>query len=309
VRDPSFNASMAPNGMMIVHTGLLARMRNEAQLAAVLGHEAGHYLRRHSVQNWRSLKTKSALTAVVGLAGAAATGATGNNWFDLANAINNALVLSLFSYNRQLESEADAYGLKLLSNAQYPPRAAARVWSQLIEERKASAATRGKRYRDHMKSAFSTHPPSDVRMADLEQSAKQMERNIPGPYDERRASWLAAMSEIRSDLLAEQIKLNDPGASLYLLRSLGEDGWDSLLRYYEGEAYRLRDESGDAERAAEAYAAAVRFPDVLPEAHRQHGYALLKTGRSEEGRLELKRYLELRPQAADAAMVHFSLSQ
>ena len=67
MRQPDFNASMAPNGMMIVHTGLLAHMRNEAQLAAVLGHESGHYLRRHSVQNWRSLKSKSAAMAVVGI--------------------------------------------------------------------------------------------------------------------------------------------------------------------------------------------------------------------------------------------------
>lgn len=43
VRSPEFNAAMAPNGMMIVQTGLLVRMRNEAQLAAVLGHErVGH---------------------------------------------------------------------------------------------------------------------------------------------------------------------------------------------------------------------------------------------------------------------------
>ena len=42
MRDASFNASMFPSGMMIVNTGLLARIRNEAQFAAVLGHEAGH---------------------------------------------------------------------------------------------------------------------------------------------------------------------------------------------------------------------------------------------------------------------------
>src|SRR5262245_17395284 len=39
VRDPEFNASMFPNGMMLVQSGLLLRMSNEAQLAAVLGHE------------------------------------------------------------------------------------------------------------------------------------------------------------------------------------------------------------------------------------------------------------------------------
>ncbi|HVE54757.1 MAG TPA: M48 family metalloprotease, partial [Ramlibacter sp.] len=44
VRTAQFNASMAPNGSMQVWSGLLLRVDNEAQLAAVLGHELGHYL-------------------------------------------------------------------------------------------------------------------------------------------------------------------------------------------------------------------------------------------------------------------------
>lgn len=49
--ESDFNASMFPNGVMIVNSGLLARVRNEAQLAAVLGHECGHFLRQHSLKN------------------------------------------------------------------------------------------------------------------------------------------------------------------------------------------------------------------------------------------------------------------
>src|SRR5215831_9630937 len=60
VRNPEFNASMAPNGMMLVWTGLLLRMENEAQLAFILGHELGHYLRRHALQQFRDASTKSA---------------------------------------------------------------------------------------------------------------------------------------------------------------------------------------------------------------------------------------------------------
>src|SRR5690606_37144173 len=59
MRNPEFNAAMAPSGVMIVNTGFLARVRNEGQLAAVLGHEAGHYLRRHTLQSWRSIRTMS----------------------------------------------------------------------------------------------------------------------------------------------------------------------------------------------------------------------------------------------------------
>jgi hypothetical protein len=103
VRNPEFNAAMFPNGMMVVHTGLLARVRNEAQLAAVLGHESGHYLRLHSLRSWRDMKTKTATMAVIAVAAAGASGATGQNWYDLANAINNGLFLSLFSFSRDME--------------------------------------------------------------------------------------------------------------------------------------------------------------------------------------------------------------
>lgn len=308
MRNPDFNASMFPNGMMIVHSGFLARMRNEAQMAAVLGHEAGHYLRLHQVRQWRNFKTKSAVMAFVSVAGAAATGATGNNWYDWANAINTGLLASIFSFSREMESEADAFGIKLMREAGYAPHEASAVWSQLIEERKAAAAARNKRYTDQ---TAATHPPSSERMFQLKAYAMEMEGRQRGEVqsETRRAEFLAAIAPVRQSLIEEQIKLNDSGASLYLLNSLAQDGWDGVLRYYEGEAYRLRDEDGDAQRATDAYANAVQFDDAPAEAHRAHGYALLKSGQGEEGRLALAKYLELRPDAADAAMVRFTLGQ
>ena len=53
---PYFNASMAPNGVMILWTGSLLRIQNEAQLALVLGHEFGHYRERHTLQQCSVVK-------------------------------------------------------------------------------------------------------------------------------------------------------------------------------------------------------------------------------------------------------------
>ncbi|MGD9599995.1 MAG: M48 family metallopeptidase [Steroidobacteraceae bacterium] len=311
VRDPDFNASMFPNGMMLVHTGLLARMRNEAQLAAVLGHECGHFLRQHSLQRHRDLRRKATASALFELAAAGATGSTGDNWFNLASGINTVLILSVFTFSREQESEADAYGLKLMGESAYVPGAAAAVWAQLIEERKASAAARNKRYRDRATSQLSTHPPSAGRMQDLAASADELAAGARAgrAFEDRRAEWLAAVAPVRAELLQEQVKLNDPGASLYLLGSLAADGWDGTLRYFEGEAYRLRGGVDDPARAAAAYGAAVAFVDAPAEAWRAHGYALLKAGRTDDGRRALGRYLELKPDAMDAAMVRFSLAQ
>jgi predicted negative regulator of RcsB-dependent stress response len=157
---------------------------------------------------------------------------------------------------------------------------------------------------------FSTHPPTDERMQDLTDSAAALEKEHPGEhYDARRSEWLAAVTPLRAMLLEEQVKLNDPGASLYMLNSLAQDGWDGTLRYYQGEVYRLRSEAGDDNLARTAYAAAVQAPNPPPEAYRMHGYALLQAGQRDAAREALTRYLDLAPQASDAEMVRFSLQQ
>ena len=84
-------------------------------------------------------------------------------------------------------------------------------------------------------------------------------------------------------LLDDQVKLNDPGASQYLIETLARDGWNGLLRFYEGEVWRLRNRAGDDVRAAQSYAVAVAYPDAPAEAWRWHGLSLLKAGRSGGG--------------------------
>jgi predicted Zn-dependent protease len=315
MRDASFNASMAPSGFMIVHTGLLARMRNEAQYAAVLGHEAGHYFRRHSLEGYRNLRRKAAVGAFISAAAGIAAGASAGSgygaqsWIDSANAINAALTMSIFQFSRGQESEADAYGIMLLARAGYSPFAAADVWNQLIDERKASAAQRAKKYKDAAASMLSTHPPSEERMMDLADTAEYLAGKLQEVGIDGREAWLAATRPYQAQLVAEQVSLNDPGASLYLLDSLSRDGWTAVLRYNEGEVYRLRAEAGDDQRAIEAYAAALALPDAPPEAWRAKGYALLKTGHKDEAHAALNRYLELMPGAKDAGMVRFTLDQ
>lgn len=316
VKDPTFNASMAPTGMMMVHTGFLTRIHDEAQFAAVLGHEAGHYFRKHSIEGWRDRKTKSAATAFVAAGANAAAGYTamqgynGQSWIDLANSINEAIVLSFYRFSREQETEADAYGLGLMAKAGYTPESAASVWRQLMEERRASARERDKRYKDHSLSAYSTHPPSGARMEDLAETASRIARDSSAAeVSSRREEWRQAIAPHFATLLDEQVKLNDPGASLYLIESHAREGWNGLLRYYEGETYRLRGDAGDDGKAAQAYAAAVAFTDAPPEAWRAHGYALIKSGNRVDGRQSLSRYLEARPDAKDAAMIRFSLQQ
>jgi predicted Zn-dependent protease len=199
-----------------------------------------------------------------------------------------------------MEAEADAMGTRLIAEAGYPAVEMANVWQQLIGEEAASARYRGKRRRRG--SLFDTHPSPDTRMADLRASAAEV--TVPGrSYDNGRQRYLTAIGSHRQMMLDDQVKLNDPGASQYLIQTLAQDGWNGLLRFYEGEIWRLRNRRDDDDRAAQSYAAAVVYPDAPADAFRWHGISLLKQGRSGEAKAAFSRYLAMKPDAPDALWV------
>jgi predicted Zn-dependent protease len=299
-RIPEFNAMMFPTGFAVVFSGLLLRMRDEAQLAGVIGHEAGHFLRRHMIRSWRDQKRKTDIFSIAAMAagiGGAGIGAYLGDYVQLAQL---GTILSLLSYSREMEAEADAIGIRNLAAAGYEPMAMSTIWQQLIGEEEASARYRGKHRRRG--SIFDTHPSEGTRMADLKADA--LELTVPGKvYDRHRERYLATIGPIRQMLLDDQVKLNDPGASEYLIETLAQDGWDGLLRFYEGEVWRLRNRPGDQLRADQSYAAAVAYPDAPADAWRWHGIALMKQGRAGEAKAAFARYLKLKPDAPDAAWV------
>jgi len=304
---PEFNAFMAPTGFMVVFSGLLTRMRDEAQLSGVIAHEAGHFLLKHQINAWRDLKRKSAALNILAMGAGVGGAATGVYAGDLVQLAQLGTILSLYAHSREMEAEADAMGLKLIGEAGYDPQAMPETWQQLIEETQASADFRKKRRRRGY-SLLATHPAPEARMADLRASAREV-KAATGEYDRGRDRYLRAIGPHRKMLLDDQIKLNDPGASLYIVNNLAKDGWNGLLRYYEGEVWRLRGKRGDDVVAGRAYADAVAYQDAPAEAWRAHGYQLLKQGRTAEGKAALNRYLALAPRAPDAAMVRHSLAQ
>lgn len=300
MRIPEFNAMMFPTGFAVVFSGLLLRMRNEAQLAGVIAHESGHFLRRHMIRSWRDMKRKTDMFAIGAmLAGVGGAGA-GVYLGDYVQLAQFGAILSLLQYSRAMEAEADAMGAKLIAETGYPPMEMANIWEQLIGEENASARYRGKHRRKG--SIFDTHPSEGSRMIDLRADAEEI--TVPGKvYDNHRARYLATIGGIRPTLLDDQVKLNDPGASEYLIQTLAQDGWDGVLRFYEGEVWRLRNRAGDDVRADQSYAASVAYPDAPADAWRWHGISLMKSGRTAEAKAALARYLKMKPDAPDAAWV------
>jgi hypothetical protein len=305
-RIPDFNAVMFPTGFSVIFSGLLLRMRNEAQLAGVIAHESGHFLRKHQIRQWRDMRMKTDIFSFLAMGAGIAGGAAGVGTGDLMQLAQLGTILSLLKYSRTLEAEADAMGLKLIAEQGLRPLAMSETWDQLIAELDQSARHRRRRRRERRIGLFETHPLPETRRADLRLSAAEV--TLPGrPYDDGRDRYLKAIGNIRPMLLDDQVKLNDPGASLYIVNNLAKDGWNGLLRFHEAEIWRLRNRAGDDAYAASAYAAAVQYPDAPPDAWRWHGIMLQKAGRIAEARSAYTRYLAMAPDAPDAPFIRQQL--
>lgn len=115
-------------GSIYIHTGLLAALMNEAQLAGVLGHEIAHATHEHDV---RSFKRQMWTNLIVGLAGVALSEATKNKPVaSILSGLGLGLTVSAIvnGYGRNFEDQADRVGLRYLYEAKYDPLEAPKVW-------------------------------------------------------------------------------------------------------------------------------------------------------------------------------------
>lgn len=297
VRVPAFNASMTPNGTMQVFTGLLLRTRSEAELAAVLGHEFGHFEKRHTLSQFKAARKGTDLLSWAALLASMSNSRNAGTSFEN---LQFSVLGGLAKFGREQEQEADLLGLGYLNASQLRPSAASRVWRNLIREREASALERGLRKPDFDRTAFfASHPASGERADYLYALAAPNDENKEDGADrfaEAMAPWLPLF-------LDDQIKLNDFGASDFIINSLAETGWTAMLWSARGDLYRARGNQRDLMNAVDFYGKAVALDPALANAQRGLGLSLLKTGRATEGIAALRRYLELKPDASDASMI------
>ena len=295
IRNPNFNASMAPTGMMQIWTGLIVRADSTDEIAAVIGHEIAHYTRLHSLQTLRALKKKLATGAFFDIALALATG--------YGAPLGQAMAaLSVMSFSREQETEADVLGLRLLADAAYDAHAAYGVWQKIIAEEEAAAV------KSEKPGAFAkTHPDSKLRASYLETlvNARYGPPDAESSTDDR---FLSILNNHYMLLMEDQLDTNRYGRTKEILERHAAIGVEpSLVRYFYGEMFRQRGAEGDRELAKSAYLHSIEGGKAPPDAYSNLGYLYLKDGDMVRAREFFKEYLEMNPDASDRAMIEFYL--
>jgi len=157
VNDSEINAWMLPGGKMGINRGLLLKMDNESELAAVIGHEITHAAAKHSA---KQMQDALLLQGAVIAASMAIDASTDNEYIQMAGVIGGqaASILLQSKFSRDDESQADHYGMVYMSRAGYDPKGAISVQELLLKESKGQPNNLFARL-------LADHPPSADRVA------------------------------------------------------------------------------------------------------------------------------------------------
>lgn len=281
IRNYHLNAFALPNGTIFLHTGILARMDNEAQLAILVAHEMTHGTHRHALKAHRNYRSKRTFVAVLG----GLTGGIGAIFGGIGAAA------SVSGYSRELETEADNVGFELVIRAGYDPAETPRLFNHLlkeIEEEKIQEPF-----------FFGTHPRLQERIENYEALLKKGGTS-GGVRNERE--FQEKVRPVVLDNAALDLKAGRFSSALGGLRRYLDWTPDDAPGYYlTGEAYRQRGEKGDMESADGAYQKAIALKPDFPEPHKGMSLVRRRMGDRSGARQYIEKYLLLAPGAPDRA--------
>jgi len=276
------NAFALPNGSIYVNAGLIARFQNEAQLATVLAHEGAHFTHRHSLQQADRVRNAAAFALVVGLLGVPVVG-------DLV------ALSSMFGFSREHEREADAIGYQRLVAAGYAPRESIKTFEHLQAEIKAADIKEP--------FFFSSHPKLQERIDSFTELSRDAAGGETGYRRFVESTAPLRLTSLDADLAAYRYR------QIILMLTTPEPRreYPPEAGYYLGEAYRLRNETGDAALAERELRRTVETAPQFAPAYRALGFLLYKRGDKDQAASLFRRYLELAPDATDRGYVEAAL--
>lgn len=169
LNNPVPNAWALPGGKIAVNVGLLSELTNEAELAAVLGHEIVHAAARHGAK-----AQERGTIMQVGLAAAQIGAAISDVDSTVANlAVQGAGLGAQMiqqKYGRDQELESDEYGMKYMKLVGYDPQGAVTLQETFVR----LSQQQGGKAQSFLEGLFASHPPSEERVAKNKEHAARL---------------------------------------------------------------------------------------------------------------------------------------
>lgn len=323
IEDPTLNAFAYPHGALYVHSGLLARMESEDELATVLGHEMTHVENRHMLRYQRSALNKqiglslAAVAAAVVLADAEGDALGKGDWGKAAtiDVVGNLIVglglqlaflASVNGYGRALEIEADEGGFVKMAAAGYDLGQAPKVYQALLDDRGEPKKVEA--------FFFGSHPRLTERVQNTkEYLAKHPPAAVDAAFQKEREG---AFSRRIRPVVRDDARLNIEMGRLILAEGQLDKarGWmpgDPETHFLTGKL-RLAQAAAEKEPAPQrrlrddaetSFRKAIELDPERPAPHRELGLLLYERSELGEACAQFRRYAKLAPDADDAGSV------
>jgi predicted Zn-dependent protease len=290
IKNPFLNAFTYPNGVCYIHSGLLARLDNEAQLAALLAHEKIHYLRRHSTKFWY-LNQQSANYDE--------NQPPTEQGIDCHRLLRHTKA-ALSGYRIEAEFEADEEGLKLVIQAGYDPYQMLDLFEHLRMEM----------IKENIQEPYlpRTHPKLQTRITRL--------KKILAALPQRAVSSIKNQHKFKTRLhqmILDNVELDLKMGRFDQARQIAEKflvqyGENPRMYYLLGEIYRQqRTSSQDLILAQQYYEMAIKLDSEFPEPYRALGLISYKKGEMQTARKYFEASLTLAPNASENSFIRFYL--
>lgn len=160
VDSKEMNAWCMPGGKIVFYTGILPVCKDDAGIAAVMGHEVAHALANHGQQRMSAAYIQQGLAVAGNVAlsnDQQALGIFNQSYGIVSN------VAGMLPFSRSHETEADKIGIYLMAIAGYNPDEASVLWERMKANSGGQAPPE----------FLSTHPSNDSRIANLKSLASQ----------------------------------------------------------------------------------------------------------------------------------------
>ncbi len=296
ISNPYCNAFSLPNGYIYVHTGILARMENEAQLATLLAHEMTHATYRHYLREYHGALNESAFLAstrsIIG--GLPAIG-------ELSRVLGEiSAKASIYGFSRELETEADMEGIKLVVNAGYDPREAPKLFGHLKDELAEESLDEP--------FFFSTHPRLKERMENYNDFLEKLGKQAEGATNTKTFLRHVAAATIDNSLMdfrAGRFQQAGKAAEKYQSIRPGDGRGYFML----GEIARQKGEDGDLAEAKKQFQKALTVDPSYPDTYKELGLIYFKEGKKTQAARAFRSYLSKAPHAPDRSYIEEYMAQ